>query len=208
MGGQSSKDEAKGKSYDLSTLVYEMDEGQPIYFHGFKEVLSGTKTQEQIMGSSILQSIIIKLVQEFFDDHFGKTHKALSNEIGIQFKKQSWRNADIAVYSLKELSRNRKKISDKYASFPPEMVVEIDTKADFTPEASMTAFALRKTQQLLDFGLHQVIWIFTADEKFIHAQPGKRWEIGNWNEDIEIKPGLALNIAGLLANFEKQLDDL
>ena len=198
--------EAESKDYGLESMIYEMDEGTPIYYRGYRQVLNGAKSPEQIMGSSILRSLVIKLIQEFLDRQLGQTHKALSNEIGIQYKKQSWRNVDIAVYSMKELSRNRRKIADKYASFPPDMVFEIDTKADLEPDKNLVAYAFRKTQQLLDFGVQLVVWIFTADEKFIIARPGQRWEIGNWNENIEIQSGLMLNISSLIADFEKQLD--
>jgi hypothetical protein len=45
-----------------STLIYEMDEGKPIYYRGYKDVLNKTKTLEQIMGTSILQSLLIELI--------------------------------------------------------------------------------------------------------------------------------------------------
>jgi Uma2 family endonuclease len=190
-----------------SELIYEMDEGKPVYYRGYREVINGVKSLEQVMGSSLIQSLVIKLVQEFFDRRLGATHKALSNELGLQFEKKSWRNADIAVYSLAQLRRHRREISDKYASFPPEIVVEIDTKADLEQGQDILEYAFRKTQQLLDFGADQVIWLFTAGEKFMHARPGHRWEIGNWDEDLEIREGLVLNVGRLLDEFEQTLEE-
>ena len=40
-------------------LIYEIMDGKPIYYRGFREVLSGKKQAEEIMGSSLLQSYIV-----------------------------------------------------------------------------------------------------------------------------------------------------
>lgn len=44
-------------------LIYEMVDGVPIYYKGYKDYLNGTTEIEELMGSSYLQSLIIsKLV--------------------------------------------------------------------------------------------------------------------------------------------------
>lgn len=53
-------------------LIYEMDEGTPIYYRGYREVLSGAKTTEQVMGSGILQAVLIELIKDFLKPLFGK----------------------------------------------------------------------------------------------------------------------------------------
>jgi len=40
------------------TLIYEMDNGQPIYYSGYRDVINANLPPEAIMGSSILQSLI------------------------------------------------------------------------------------------------------------------------------------------------------
>lgn len=40
-------------------LIYEVMDGKPIYYRGYKEVLSGKKSIEDIMASSTLQAFII-----------------------------------------------------------------------------------------------------------------------------------------------------
>lgn len=40
-------------------LIYEMDDGQPIYYRGYKDYLKNKKQLEQIMGSSYLQGVLI-----------------------------------------------------------------------------------------------------------------------------------------------------
>ena len=65
--------EAESKDYGLESMIYEMDEGTPIYYRGYRQVLNGAKSPEQIMGSGILRSLVIKLIQEFLDRQFQKT---------------------------------------------------------------------------------------------------------------------------------------
>ena len=45
-------------------LVYEVMDGKPIPYRGFREVLNNNKILEDIMGSSGLQSFIISLPSE------------------------------------------------------------------------------------------------------------------------------------------------
>jgi len=41
-------------------LIYEEMDGQPIYYAGYQEVINNNKTLDDIVGSSYLQSVIIK----------------------------------------------------------------------------------------------------------------------------------------------------
>lgn len=171
--------ESKVKSIPKS-LIYEMNEGQPIYYHGYRDVLNELKTPEEIMGSSILQSLIIELVKDYLKPLLGKEFVILASELGVQFTKKSWRNVDMAVFRKKDLLR--KGIKDKYSEIPPLLIIEIDTKAALEDFTHPEEYYHTKTDQLLDFGVDKVLWIFTASEKFMVAEKGKRWETGNWKE--------------------------
>jgi hypothetical protein len=46
-------------------LVYEEMDGKPIYRKGYKEVLAKKKSFEEIMGSSVLQTVIINALLRF-----------------------------------------------------------------------------------------------------------------------------------------------
>jgi Uma2 family endonuclease len=180
-------------------LIYEMDEGKPIYYRDYREVLNGTKTPEQVMGSGILQSLLIELIKDYLKPLFGKDYVLLSNEIGIQFGKKSWRNADIAGFKKEDLLESE--ITDKYSDFPPVLVIEIDTKAALENLTHPEEYYHRKTDQLLDFGVQQVLWIFTSTKKFMIAEKDKRWETGNWTEDLALRSDINLNIQQLLDEF-------
>ncbi len=182
-----------------STLIYEMDEGQPIYYRGYKDVLNKTKTLEQIMGTSILQSLLIELIKDSIKLQLGKDYTVLSSELGIQFSKKSWRNTDIAVFLKKDLITVKNE--DKYASIPPEIVIEVDTKADLEEMPNPMDYFHTKTDQLLDFGVKQVLWVFTKTKKFMLAEPGKRWETGNWEEEVLLLDKALINIHQLLDEY-------
>lgn len=183
-------------------LIYEMDGGRPIYYRGYQEVLNNTKTPEEVMGSSILQSLLIELIKDLLKPLLGKEYAILASELGIQFAKKSWRNVDIAVFRKRDLLR--KGIKDKYSEIPPLLAIEIDTKASLEDFSHPEQYFHTKTDQLLDFGVGQVLWIFTASEKFMIAEKGKRWETGNWEEDLALHFGIQLNIRRLLDEFVEE----
>jgi len=86
------------------SLIYEMDEGTPIYYRGYKEVLNKTKTAEQIIGSSALQSLLITLILKHLIANLKNNYLPLSSELGFKFKKNSWRSLDIAIFNLQNIA--------------------------------------------------------------------------------------------------------
>ncbi len=47
---------------------------------------------------------------------------------------------------------------------------------------------------MLDFGAEKVIWILSKPKQIIVATPGGRWEILDWNLDVELLEGHIFNI--------------
>ena len=95
-----------------SSLIYEMVNGKAIYYKGYKEYLNGHKQFEEIMGSSYLQSLIITKLVIFLGNQLSKEYRLLTNEIGLQFSKNSWRVAGIAIVEKAKLSKTDR--SNKY----------------------------------------------------------------------------------------------
>ncbi len=180
-------------------LVYEVDEGQPIYYKGYKEVLKKTKTPEEIMGCSIIQSLLATVISYFVKDHFPQNYICLSNELGLKLPEKSRRSLDLAVFDKNKFGERDALFSNKYAQTPPEIVFEIDTKADLSEFEDPATYFHRKTDQLLGGGVGKVIWIFTSSRKYLFAEPDKKWSLGNWSDDIELLPGVVLNIEKLLS---------
>lgn len=179
-------------------LIYEMDEGKPIYYHGYQDVLDGKKTLEQIISESVLQSWLKSLIITLINNSLPKGYFATVGEMGLTLGKKSWRGLDISIFKAENFYP-----TEEYSKLPPEIVIEIDTKAYIETAASTTSYHNRKTQQLLDFGVQKVIWIFTGDEKVMVAAKGQDWITSNWNKTIEVIENITLNIHEMLEKAKK-----
>jgi len=178
-------------------LIYEMRYGSPIYYRDYDKVLSGEKSLEEVMGSSTLQSILIALIVGYLYFIFDNLKYLIAtNEIGFKFAPRSWRNLDIAIFEKDKIMKEG--IDDKYAKTPPEVVIEIDTKADLKKYGDFMNYAREKTQDLLNAGVKKVIWFTTFDKKVMVAEKGKRWFITDWNDTIEVIDNINLNLDELL----------
>ena len=176
-------------------LVYEMRHGSPIYYRDYDKVLSGEKKPEEVVGSSDLQAWMIDTIVRFLHltlDY--KKYKVLSNEVGYRFARRSWYNLDIAVVDRTKI----KKLTGRFLEIPPEVVIEIDTKADLRKFENPQDYFHRKTQDLLDSGVKKVIWIFTKEKKVWLAEKGKRWFITDWSDTVDLLDNTKLNIQKLL----------
>lgn len=178
-------------------LIYEMRYGKPIYYRDYDKVLEGEKTLEEVMGSSKLQVFIISVILDFlFKTLNSKNYIIATNEAGFQWAPRTWRNLDIAIFDGKKLLEEG--INNKYAKTPPEIVIEIDTKADLRKYGDFMNYQREKTQDLLDAGVKKVIWYTTFDKKVMVAEKDKPWIITDWNYEVEIVDNLKLNLGEIL----------
>ncbi|MFN3851281.1 MAG: Uma2 family endonuclease [Spirosomataceae bacterium] len=178
-----------------SYLIYEVMDGKPIYYKGYKEVLSGEKTIDEIMPSSFFQSLIVMAISYFLKSKTGKKFYVLSNEIGVSVaKKDSFAN-DIALFAKSEIANPQ---SEKYANIPPRVVIEVDTKADMGKFESPDEYFYRKTQKMLDFGVEKVIWVMTGTRKIMIAENQKPWLIVDWNVEIDVMDDIKFTLTDLL----------
>jgi len=179
-------------------LIYEMRFGSSIYYRDYDKVLSGEKTLEEVMGSSDLHAwllyAILKFLVRFLDE---EKYTVLAGEVGYKFARGSWYNLDIAIYKKEKLG----KLEGKFVTVPPEVVIEIDTKADLRKFENPQDYFHRKTQDLLNSGVNKVVWIFTKERKIWFAEKGNPWLIVDWNYDVEILSGVRLNLFEL---FKKE----
>ena len=170
-----------------------MRHGKPIYYRDYDKVLSGEKTLEEVIGSSKLQAILLTLILRFLFTHLDVSkYVVLTNETGFKWAPRTWRNLDIAIFDKKQLLEEG--IDNRYAKTPPEVVIEIDTKADLRKYGDFMNYAREKTQDLLDAGVKKVIWYTTFDKKVMIAEKEKPWIITDWDYDVEIMEGITLNL--------------
>jgi Uma2 family endonuclease len=184
------------------SLIYEMVDGKPIYYKGWQEVITGEKTIEQVMASSKIQSLLVAALVGILYNKIRKLFRIATNEAGVKFKKGDWRAADIGLWSRK----NPIQLDNKYFEEIPEIIIEVDTKAD--TESGEQTYITDKTKQLHQNGVKKVIWIFTLTEQVMIAEIGKRWEIADWSEDIEIAFECTINVKEIIEDIKALEGDL
>lgn len=185
-------------------LIYEMVEGKPIYYRGYKDYLNGKKQIEELMGSSLLQSFLVTKISFLLQQLLGSKYELYSGELGIQFTKNSWRSADIAIFEMAKIETIT--LENKYVNLPPKVVIEIDTKASIEEIENPFDYYYKKTDELLDFGVERVIWILTDSKKVMVAEKfSNKWEIYRWSESVVILEDAKINVETLIKNRNKKL---
>ncbi len=181
-------------------LIYEMYKGQPIYYKGYRDVLNGTKTFEQIIGDSSLQSWLkIKLGAYLLNLLEPLGYEVYGGEVGILYEKDNKRSADLAVYPAGY------KLDSHYIKISPEVAIEIDVQSDTQDLGGDMKYIKTKTNQYLSHGTKKVIWIFTNASAVMESTKQKKFQIDSWDKDVEVLEGISFNIAKMLeARLQKQ----
>lgn len=174
--------------------------GQPIYYKGYRDVLNGTKTFEQIMGDGSLQSWLkIKLGAYLLNLLEPLGYEVYGGEVGILYEKDNKRSADLAVYPAGY------KLDAHYIKISPEIAIEIDVQSDTQDLGGDMKYIKTKTNQYLSHGTKKVIWIFTSASAVMESTKQKKFQIDSWDKDVEVLDGIKFNIAEMLeARRQKQ----
>lgn len=177
-------------------LIYEIMDGQPMYYRGYREALAGKKSIEEIMGSSGLQSFVVDFLLHICHTQLSwKKYVFLTNELGEHLGPKDNLSGDLCIYERASLSQG--KINDRYLDIPPKVAVEVDVKVDLS-EDKAADYVFRKTQKLIDWGVEKVIWIFTKTQKVTVAETGKDWLTMDWHREIDLLDGQRFNIGAYL----------
>lgn len=174
------------------SLIYEILDGRPFYRKGYRQVLNGTKTLEEIMPASTLQSAILSYLLRLVFRHFDEErYFVFTNEPGLHLNKRVNLAGDILIFDKKILKPGD--IDRHFAKVPPLIHLEVDIDAD-TEDIGDMKYVTNKTRHLLTFGTQKVIWIFTHVQSVVVAEPGRPWQTLEWNENIEIGNGAVFNL--------------
>jgi len=180
-------------------LVREVIDGIPFYYPGYREVLNKTKTIEDIMADSMLQSLLKNYVGDLLKAHLDKkSFLVLAGETGSHLDRRNNMGLDVVVFDKTILTPD--KITANYSSIPPKIVVEIDVNVE-VPDAGndlFSHFVLRKVRRLFAFGTEKVVWVFSKSKLVMVATPDAPLQILDWNENVELFRGLSFNIAKYL----------
>jgi Uma2 family endonuclease len=179
------------------SLIYEEIDGQPIYYRGYREVLSNQKALEDIMGCSDVQGVIVSTILEYlYQNVSSKEYKIITNEIGLHLERKNNLPSDIALYDKAVLQKTP--LKNKYFEIPPRAVIEIDTKADTSSFNTAADYYHTKTNKLFGFGVQEVIWIYTQTKKVMVARPQQDWIIQDWSKPVTLLGRYAFSIADLV----------
>jgi hypothetical protein len=183
----------------LESLIYEVMDGEPVYYKGYRDVLAGKKTAEEIMGSSSLQWVICSFFMEFMILSLDrKKYRFASSEAGVHLNHRNNLAHDVAIYDRAVLTPD--KINTRYADVPAKIGIEVDVKADISKETDAN-YVNRKTRKLLDFGSEKIIWIFTSTQQIMVAERGAdAWLTMDWHRDLELTDGQFFNLGRYLAD--------
>ncbi|MEM7655619.1 MAG: Uma2 family endonuclease [Bacteroidota bacterium] len=178
-------------------LLAEEVNGIPFYYRGYQKVLSGEATLEEIMGSSVLQFLILQHIFRALalKDPEEERYLIGNNEAGLHMGPNSNVGNDLAIYRIGQLGPEN--MIGKYSNIPPEVVVEVDIQVENSQMGVMDGVYL-KTQKMLDFGVQQVIWFFTQSQKVLLADSSGPWQTLNWDREVQIIDGLMVNVAAYL----------
>ncbi len=176
----------------LKLLTYEVVDGRPIYYRGYKDVLEGKKQPEEVMGASFLHGRLVILLGAFLRERLKGRYVVSGGELGYLIK-GGWRNLDVAVFRYEDVKDKLE--SENYIDVPPVLVVEINVRAEVESEME---YVLKKSEDLLNSGVERVIWIFTKARKVMVFERGKGGLILDWEDEIPLVEGLKLKLTEFL----------
>lgn len=182
-------------------LVYEMWQGKPVYYRGYRDVLAGKKTVEEVMSCSDLQGVLVYLLGLYIGNNVNrKKYLISSNESGLHLALNDNLGNDLAIFEKEKVG----KLKGKYFDIAPKIVIEVDIKADVSDfEGKLDGYLIQKSQKLIDFGVEKVIWVITAAQKvYVIDRNDPTWYVVNWSENITVLDNCILNIKQLLDDEE------
>jgi Uma2 family endonuclease len=176
-------------------LIYEVVNGKPIYYKGYRDYLSGAKTIEEIMADSTLQSWLKAQLTILLGNFFaGKGFDITTGELGLLLGRGRSRGADVSIFREENLT-----LDEHYSKTAPEVIIEIDVQADLSGSTEHEMqYVMRKVDDYFRFGVKQVIWVFSASQKVMNCKPGQPWLTTDWDTTIETVEGATFNIAQII----------
>ena len=185
------------------SFIYEILDGKPLYYKGYKQAIRNNQNAESIMGASSLQAFIVAYLTRFLYSVYDKNYLIFTGEPGLHINHKNNLSGDILVYDKKEFPSS--KISKHYANVPAELQIEVDITAELE-DMTETGYIKRKTDVLLEFGTRKIVWIFTSTKQVLVAEKDKDWLWINWNKSINLWENNSFNIGKFLEDEGVKLE--
>ena len=149
------------------------------------------------MGTSGLQYFIIGCIIKFLNRNLPESYFAGSSELGLHLSKNANFSADIAIY--KEGRLNIGFHSVNYVDTPPNVVIEVDIKIEeYDYFKSEEEYFHRKTEQLLQWGVERVVWVFSSSRRILVADNLQKWEFIRWDLPFIVIDDYEINLWELM----------
>ncbi|MEE4359665.1 MAG: Uma2 family endonuclease [Desulfococcaceae bacterium] len=179
------------------SFIYEMVRGTPVYYKRSEIISESDSSVGEVMGSSFLQAQLVAIIVGIL---FGKLdlnkYVITTNETGFRYAENSFRALDIAVFEREKVTKEL--LSEEYVKTAPEIVIEVDIKADLNPHGDMMYYMNKKTEDLLNAGVKKLIWIMTRSKKVMIAKQGEPWILAGWDYNIALTDKLSINMKHIL----------
>lgn len=171
-------------------LIYEEFGGETYYPKGYRQVLSGEITEDDLIGSSVFQSLIVQaLVFHLKTILPKKDYWVPTNKVGLHLGTKTNLINDIVIL---EKSKVANPASEKYFDKTPKFIIEVDVKIDtgqYPPDVETIMewdYLGQKSTQLLVFNIAGIAWIFTETRKIILATSLDDWFEYDWTETVPL----------------------
>lgn len=171
---------SKSKQENLpDNLIREVIAGEAYYYKGYKDVVAGTITAEEIMGSSALQSVLIMALGFFIKSRLDNARYWLAtNEAGIHLGPQNNLSVDLGIFRKAEVNLN-----NQYFNSSPEVAIEVDVRIDTDHDLD---YIFSKSGVMIDHGTDTVIWIMTRHKKIMVIRKDEDSLIYDWDRDVAL----------------------
>lgn len=187
-----------------ANMVYEEFGGNKYYRKGYRQVLLGLKSEEEIMGSSIYQSLIVQALVFYLKTVLPKKdYWVPTNEAGLHLHLNDNMANDIVIVEKNKLLNPQ---SEQYSTIPPKFVIEVDLKIDpidasTEPQTDLSmSYIVEKSGKLLDFGVEGIAWILTRNQQIIVARSRRNLEIYQWHETLTLFDGYTFCLRDILVD--------
>jgi len=131
-------------------LVYEEMDGRPVYYKNYHKVLLSQSAFEDIRGSSESQFVVIAAILKFLyravDD---ASYWIATNEAGLHISPGNNPAADIAIFNRSTAPPRVRNF--KHQNLPPEVVIEVDIKADTSAFSTPVEYYRQKKPEAARF---------------------------------------------------------
>lgn len=176
-------------------LIYEEFDGHPIYRKGYRDVMLGLKTIEEIiLDTNSLQFSVNFEFHKYLSQQLLDNYVIGSGWLSLNHLNVTNFQTDLSIYK-----NGRLKNGIQYFETPPNVFIEIDLKIDKSDYfVSEVEYFNKKTEKLLQWGVEKVIWVFSSSRRVLIADNLQKWEFNSWDIPFNVIDDIEINVWELL----------